>query len=163
MIQTVVLSAMIISFGGRVNFNMTYKSNIPKVLNKLKSKISAAAMSDMYQEIAQSIFASNLVRIHSHGKAVNESGIGHYAESTKRFRIKKHREISFVDLEVSGRLRLSWKMLKQGSGYVIGFSSKYGADISGYMEDHFKKQIWGVTSEDKKVSQNIVKRYFHAI
>ena len=142
---------------------MTYKSNADKVLERLKSKLSPQAMESMNKEIAQSIFASNLVRIHSDGKAVNDSRIGDYAESTKKFRVRKHREISFVDLEVSGRLRLSWKMLKSGFGYVIGFGSKYGADISGYMEDHFSKTIWGVSDQDKEVARNIVKRYFHAI
>lgn len=142
---------------------MNYKSNADKVLQHLKSKISPSAMSDMNQEIAQSIFASNLVRIHSEGKAVSDSGIGEYKPSTKRFRQRKNREIVFVDLEVSGRLRLSWKMLKSGFGYIIGFGNKYGADISGYMEDHFKKQIWGLSQEDKEVARNIVKRYFHAI
>lgn len=134
-----------------------------KVLQRLKVKLSPQSIDTMNKEIAQSIFASNLVRIHSDGKAVNDKEIGQYRPSTKRSRQRKNREISFVDLEVSGRLRLSWKMLKQGFGYVIGFGSKYGADISGYMEDHFKKQIWGVTKEDKEVARNIVARYFKTI
>ncbi len=140
---------------------MEYKSNIDKILGPLKTKLTARNIQLMNKEIAQSIFASNLRRIHNDGKAVNGKSIGNYRPSTKRYRIKHNREVAYVDLEVNGRLRLSWKMLPNGrNGYVIGFENKYGSDISGYMEDHFKKKIWGVSDEDKKVSERIIKRYF---
>ncbi len=152
---------------------MTYKSNADKVLTRLKSKINKTEMDAMNKEIAQSIFASNLSRIHNKGKAVNDSKIGSYKNGSYRNKIRTgewkymggryHRQIAFVDLEMTGQLRTSWKMLKDGFKYVIGFASKYGSDVSSYAEERFKKQIWGITKEDKEIARNIVKRHFHAI
>lgn len=64
-----------------------------------------------------------------------------------------------VNMEVTGRLRADWVILRSGSTYQIGFQSSYGKKISEGNEDHFGKQIWGVTDDDRRINTQIINRY----
>ena len=69
---------------------------------------------------------------------------------------------SKVNMQVTGRLKADWVLLKSSTGYVIGFRSKYGKEISERQESHFYAPIWGVSQADKKTNAQIIKRYLNA-
>jgi len=64
-----------------------------------------------------------------------------------------------VNMQLTGRLKADWVLLRSRNGYVIGFASEYGKNISEGNEARFRKPIWGVTAEDKKVNTIIINRY----
>lgn len=63
------------------------------------------------------------------------------------------------NLQATGRLRADWTILRTSKGYQIGWASSYGAKISEGNEIHFGKKIWGISEEDKRNINSIVKRY----
>jgi hypothetical protein len=58
---------------------MEYRSNMDKVIGKLRDLLGENTLDKLYLSIAQSIYASNLRRIHTDGKAVSGSNIGRYS------------------------------------------------------------------------------------
>lgn len=59
---------------------MLYETNISKVINDLKGKLSKASdMSQLQRTIATNLKASNLRRIHNDGMAVSGESIGSYS------------------------------------------------------------------------------------
>lgn len=171
-----------------------YKSNAQEVINKLITNLKPEKLDKMYREMAMSMYASNLRRVHNDGLNVSGSKIGSYSTkplyvSPRGFRSfplkgksgkttfkngKRHKTGYFdgygkfkeaigysttVNLQATGRLRLDFRVLKQGSGYVIGFLSSYGKKISEGNEDHFNTTIWGISDEDRQVNTAIIQRY----
>lgn len=81
----------------------------------------------------------------------------------KALRTLQGRETNYVNLQMSGKLKLDLKMVANGNDYQIGFDSKYGADISKWQERHWDKPIWGVTKQNedkiyKEIIPNILSR-----
>ena len=78
------------------------------------------------------------------------------------FRALIGREIGFVNLQLSGKLKLDWGMIQEGKNYVIGFRSSYGTNVSEGNELHFGCQIWGISKKDyeeiKKIENEFIKK-----
>lgn len=66
------------------------------------------------------------------------------------------------NLQVTGRLKADWVIQKSRTGYVIGFRSKYGKEVSEGNEANFHAKIWGVSRTDKKNNELIIKKYLSA-
>ena len=85
-----------------------------------------------------------------------------YFVGYKGFRTAIGRETNIVNLQLSGKLFKDWSMLQQGNTWVIGFRSKYGTQVAEGNEQHFGKQIWGVTQKDKEqikvIEQEFIKQ-----
>lgn len=174
-----------------------YQSNIHEVVTNILGKISGASLDKMQGEIATTLRASNVRRIHNEGKNIFLQSIGRYSQkplyvnpknSPKKFEPKgktgkstfnngkKHktayfssygnfrqkigRESAFVNLQLTGGLRSAWQIKKLTSGYAIGFWSNKYADRAEGLEKHFgNKEIWGVTTQDKKVVDEIINNF----
>lgn len=142
---------------------MSYKSNEKEVFDRVKkifTNIGGEAGIKKVGQIASTIASNNVRRIHNEGKAVDESLIdskarfkgkrkGAYSKSYATKRQKKGRQINKVDLSFSGGLSKSFQVARNGNKWNIGFirDSKLSVDL----EDLYKQNIWGVTSEDRKV------------
>lgn len=70
------------------------------------------------------------------------------------FRSSIGRNASFVNLQLTGRLRFDWAMEQRGKDWIIGFGS-YGAKVSIGNEQRFGKQIWGVSKQDYEMIKKI--------
>jgi hypothetical protein len=72
-----------------------------------------------------------------------------YFKSYKAFRQAVGAESSFVNLELTHRLRKDWALGKEGNDWVLGFKSKKEGLIARGNELRFRKRIWGVTQRDR--------------
>ncbi len=72
------------------------------------------------------------------------------------------REIGFVNLQLTNRLRKDWRMEQDGSDWVVGWGSSYGTKVSQGNEERFGQLIFGVTEQNKtkvvEISDNYVKK-----
>lgn len=111
------------------------------------------------REIAITLLASNLERVHQDGKAVDGSKIGEYTPFTKRSRGLSGRQTAFVDLFMSGKLQSDLIAAPGDGGWVIGFQSNYGIGLRKKHEERFGKKIWGLTVKDDQVIAKIVSAF----
>lgn len=77
------------------------------------------------------------------------------------FRSFVGREVSVVNLQLSGKLKLDWVMQPQGKNFLLGFKSKYGSEVSRGNEQRFGKRIWGVTKKDEADIKIIVEDFIN--
>jgi hypothetical protein len=77
----------------------------------------------------------------------------------KQIRQIENFETSHVNLQRSGRLMKDYCVNADGKDYVIGFASDYGKKISEGQEDHFAKRIWGISRNDTRIIDKILKDY----
>ena len=68
----------------------------------------------------------------------------------KQIRALQGRQVSKVDLHMTGRLLNDWSIAGKRNQYVLGFRSKYGKDISNAMESKYKKRIFNSSSTERK-------------
>jgi hypothetical protein len=141
---------------------MLYKSNAQSVLDKLK-KTLRGELDNMYLEIAEAVYASNIYRIHTQGKKTDGSLIGKYNPVYAKYRRSLHLQTSKVNLELRGRLRADLKLKKSSGGYTIGFTGSYGSNISTWMEEKYGGEIWGISKSDSAIMKRIIKKYINKI
>ena len=180
-------------------------------------------------EVCQSLYASNIRRVHNSGQAVNGSSIGHYStkpiyvnpknspvkftpkgkgitktrnkkvfhyysetseegyttkekqsyqsNTGRTFKNGKPRHSRYfpggykqfrgsigsteapVNLQLSGRLKEDFGFVHEGENWALGFFSSYGEKLHHGLEEKYNKQIWGVTSEDEAIIDEITERY----
>lgn len=106
------------------------------------------------------------IPIGKEGKAQNfKNGKPHktkFFRNYREFRKTIGRNASFVNLQLTGGLKASFKIKKLTNGYAIGFWSEKYSKIAEGMEEHFgKTAIWGVTEQDKKTADLIVERHMN--
>lgn len=112
---------------------MTYESNIDQVVVNISKMIDGfLENNDIVKEIATTIKASNLRRIHTDGKAVDESSIGKY--DTKEIYVNpKNSPKKFTGLGKGGKTKFksgrSHKTRYFKDGYK-GFRAKIGRETS---------------------------------
>lgn len=115
------------------------------------------------REIATTLLASNLERIHDQGKAVSGNKIGEYKPSTKRIRTNpkglSSRQVGFVDLFFTGKLQKELVVVPDGKNWAVGFLTSYGSELRKKQEEHFSKQIWGITNQDEQTISRIVSAF----
>ncbi len=75
------------------------------------------------------------------------------------FRQGIQREAGFVNLQLSGKLKLSWVIEYQNKKVVIGFNSLYGTEVATGNEQRFGKQIWGISPKDYEQIEVIKKEF----
>lgn len=75
------------------------------------------------------------------------------------FRATIGRDVSVVNLNLSGKLRLDWAMEQSGKNWIIGFRSKYGHQVAQGNEIHFGRQIWGISNQDRKDIKEIEQEF----
>ena len=141
-------------------------------------------------EVCQSLYASNIRRVHNSGQSVNGSSIGRYSTKpiyvnpknspvkfTPKTRVKKNPKTRYfpggykqfrgsigsteapVNLQLSGRLKEDFGFVHEGENWALGFFSSYGEKLHHGLEEKYNKQIWGVTSEDEAIIDEITERY----
>lgn len=76
----------------------------------------------------------------------------------KEFRQIQGRESSYVNLQLSGKLKSSMVMEPITGGWAIGFLP-YGAKISLYQEQHWGKLIWETSSREQKIINQLANKY----
>ncbi len=84
----------------------------------------------------------------------------YFSGGYKQFRSVIGRPNNKVDLQLSGGLLHDFQIKRIYGGYVIGFMTKHGSDIAKGMETKYRRKIWGWSSQDKTIANNIIKRHF---
>lgn len=94
---------------------------------------------------------------------IRVSGLMHrtkyFAAGYFGFRAAIGREVSVVNLQLSGKLLKDWLMEQQENAFIIGFRSRYGTKISEGNEKRFGKKIWGVSPADYKEIEGIKQEF----
>lgn len=79
------------------------------------------ALLNAVQAAGEGLRADMITRVHVKGVATDNSPIGTYSESYKKQRIKKKRQVSFVDLKVTALLQQSLLQRPTADGLEIGY------------------------------------------
>lgn len=82
---------------------------------------------------------------------------GFFKDGYKGFRREIGKETGFVNLQLTGSLKADFNMVKTTNGWNIGFNKK--SDISESLEEHFKKEIWGVSEQDRIAINEIISNF----
>jgi hypothetical protein len=99
------------------------------------------------------------IKFSGEGKKGRKGKTRYFKTGYKGFREYVGREISVVNLQMSGKLKNDWVIETDGKNYFIGFKSKYGSNVSKGNEEHFGKKIWGVTTHDHAQIKTIVSEF----
>jgi len=65
-----------------------------------------------------------------------------------------------VVFDLSHKLKNDWKIFQIPNGYQLGFQSLYGKDVSRGNERQFKTTVWGITRDDRKNIEKIIKEFY---
>ena len=137
---------------------MSYTSNMVVVVDKLNVQLKGVKNQDnMLRDIAVSLATSNVDRIHTEGKNVAGGKIGTYAESTRKIRKKKGRQISKVDLSFTGQLSKEFQADVIPGGWGAGFTTSYGSNLFKLLTDKYG-DVWGITQSDNQAIDRIVSK-----
>lgn len=68
------------------------------------------------------------------------------------------KEVAYVNLQRTGKLKSSMVMEPITGGWAIGFLP-YGAKISLYQEQHWGKLIWETSSREQKIINQLANKY----
>jgi hypothetical protein len=98
------------------------------------------------------------------GKTVFKNGKKHktqyFSDGYKGYRASQGRDASRVNLYLTGSLFSNFQNVKTANGYTIGFLSAKKGKIADGLEEHFGGQrIFGITDNDRKVINEIVKNW----
>ena len=141
---------------------MRYESNLGNVIDNLNVKLKKVKNTDpILREIAVSLSTSNNNRIHNDGRNLLGGNIGEYAESTKRIRRKKGRQVSKVDLSFTGKLSKEFQPQEISGGWGVGFLTSYGGNLFKKLTAQYG-DLWGISRSDqqaiKKISERKIKK-----
>jgi len=76
----------------------------------------------------------------------------------KEIRRIEGRETSKVNLDRTGKLRNSLRIIGKAKVFSVGFNA-YGSRLSRWMEEKYGERIWGISRSDDKVINDILKRH----
>ena len=131
---------------------ITVQTNLIDVIDRIKKEwLTKDAQIEVNEDIANTLRNAISTRIHSRGEASDGSQIGTYSDSYARMRrnMEPPLQTSYVDLRVYGELQSSFVVERSGNtSYSIGFDNSEDADIAGYMEEHFGKDIWEPSTQE---------------
>lgn len=141
----------------------SYKSNAKSVIGSVVKRLQGLQINVIdkaSREIAADLVASNMRRIHNDGQAVDGTDIGDYKEGAyKKKRQEKQKRVDKKNLDFSGKLSKEFSFAAVGRHEIgVGFLTEYGSTLQEAMEEQAGKKIWGVTQEDERVADGIVKR-----
>lgn len=97
------------------------------------------------------------------GKKKGQEHKTKFFPSYAAFRGNIGRQHNYVNLQLSGKLRLSFVAEQTGKNWIIGFNSKYGAEISTGQEEKWGKRIWGISEKDKKNIHVITEQFINNV
>lgn len=83
----------------------------------------------------------------------------YFGDGWKGFRSLIGRDVSKVNLQLSGRLKNSWAVGLSGSDWVIGFNSQYGSAVAAGNEERFGKQIFQMSRLEFNEAGKIIGKY----
>ncbi len=142
---------------------MEIKTNLNQVIIELDKMISPEMQDALVKEVASKIEEATVKRIFVNGLDVNDEKIGRYKDKYAKFRKRRGRQTSFVDLFLTGELAMDWQMSKIGPAhYGIGFVSDYGK-IGGYNEEHFGKTIFGISKNEEALVEETVQNFLNKL
>lgn len=131
---------------------MTYSSNAEQVINKLKSKLLSTDSRDkLILTIAQSVYASNLDRIHNKGKNVKEGNIGQY-NTNKPLYVNPNKSPK----KFKPKGRRGEEVFKSGKPHKTKFFPSYGAfrGFIGKEHNFVNLQLTGTLLADWTMEKN---------
>ncbi len=85
----------------------------------------------------------------------------YFKDGYKGFRQFVGREVSKVNLQLSGTLLKSWQAELNGRDWVIGFNSQYGKKVAQGNEDRFGKTIWGISKNDREMITTVTQEFIN--
>lgn len=140
---------------------LTYNSDLGSVIDQfILDYLSDSQVDKLCLEIANMIRYNNVQRVFVEGKDYKGSEIGQYSVKYKKFRIKNNKQVNFIDLEFSGKLKETYKVKKTGKNtYAVGLSTEYGQDFARngikYVE------YFGVSDSDAQKVNEIIEKYLN--
>lgn len=92
----------------------------------------------------------------------NTKKSAYFSNGYKGFRDEIGRDTSSVNLSLTGKLSKEFGIVANGnSGFSVGFTTPYATDLSKAHEKKYAKQIWGLSGQDEKDIQTIIKAHIN--
>ena len=79
----------------------------------------------------------------------------------KEIRELEGRETNKVDLTRTRKLFKDFSIGTNGKNWLVGFKSEYGDKVSRGQEEHFGRNIWGVSVAGNKIIDAIIQRFLN--
>lgn len=128
-------------------------NEIAKDLTKLATAI--AENISRFQTVSSNVAGFTLRRrIFNDGKATEGSGIGEYNNLPyRKYRERRGRQVSYVDLELSGDLRRSITTGVAGKDVVLGFVNEDEVTIAESHQKRYGKEIFVLNDAELEAAE----------
>lgn len=142
-------------------------SNISEVLGSLVARIDEAIKPENFTRVvATGIISTVHNRIHIQGKAADGSPIGSYENNYLRLRERKYNRLEGkkVVLSLTRQMENDFSaVVTQNGTWGLGFKNSLNADKSKWVQDHFEKNVYDLTAEEKDMALEIGAEYLQKI
>lgn len=142
-------------------------SNISEVLGSLVARIDEAIKPENFTRVvATGIISTVHNRIHIQGKAADGSPIGSYENNYLRLRERKYNRLEGkkVVLSLTRQMENDFSaVVTQNGTWGLGFKNSLNADKSKWIQDHFEKNVYDLTAEEKDMALEIGAEYLQKI
>jgi len=129
---------------------MRLQSNLPDVLERIKSKVESLIDDDTtMREAAFNAQALISNRIQQQGRLTNGSPIGEYSAVSRRLRSLRGRQTSFIDLTFTGSmLDRSFNVIPYPGGAALAITN--ARDLAKWKKNEQRFGIFGQLSPDER-------------
>lgn len=142
-------------------------SNISEVLGTLAMRIEEAIKPENFTRVvATGIISTVHNRIHIQGKAADGSPIGSYENNYLRLRERKYGRLEGkkVVLSLTRQMEDDFSaVVGQDGRWGLGFKNSLNADKSQWVQEHFEKNVYDLTAEEKDMVLEIGTEYLQKI
>lgn len=142
-------------------------SNISEVLGSLVARIDEAIKPENFTRVvATGIISTVHNRIHIQGKAADGSPIGSYENNYLRLRERKYGRLEGkkVVLSLTRQMEDDFSaVVTQDGTWGLGFKNPLNTDKSRWVQEHFEKNVYDLTAEEKDMVLEIGAEYLQKI
>lgn len=89
-------------------------------------------------------------RIFNRGEATDGTTIGNYSPAYAAYRLRKSRQVEYVDFQLTGDLFRSIELGRSGTRATLGFSNPSKEIIAGKLEERFRKSVFSLSEDERK-------------
>lgn len=132
--------------------SVNLKTNIGAVSARLRRKLSSLNDSErLLRPVCLDVIDMLTQRIHIDGQASDGQAIGTYDEGYLAMRESKYGRLegSKVVISLTSQLENDYGVAATDKGYGVGFSNVLNFNKAGWVEEHFGKKIFSLTSSEK--------------
>lgn len=135
---------------------MTVQIDITSALSGLESKLQAETV---MRTVSISMLPVIKERIHVEGKAASGNSIGTYTNAYLKLRQTKLNRTADSDVILSATRQMEndFTVVATAKGYGLGYNNSLNFDKAKWLEDKYKKKVFGLTEAEREQVLEVAK------